>query len=332
MSESLASRFRSFTATERLEGFSLRGLFSDAFRRHDIGDVESIFAVGIPGSVPDIHEVDTSWPRPWMFLRTLVASGIVYALFVIGWHLFENPNLLPGLILTGSMAVPLSTVLFFFEVNVRRNVSLYQVMRLITLGGVISLLFSLFLFASPLTAFDWIGASFAGIVEEPGKLMALLAVARSSRYRYKLNGLLFGACIGAGFAIFESMGYAFRILIDADAISEVTDNILVRGVLSPFSHIVWTAIAGAAIWRVKGGRTFKLSMIRESRFWHLFLVSVVLHMIWNLNVELPFYGKYIAVGLVAWMVVLSLVQEGLKELRMEKDYSSLSHNAPESHF
>lgn len=319
MSRSAASRFRDFTATERLEGFSFRGLFSDAFRRHNIGDLERMFAVGIPETIPDIREIDTSWPRPWMFLRALVASGLVYTLFVISWHLFENLNLLPGLIFTGSMAVPLSTVLFFFEANIRRNVSFYQVIRLLMLGGAVSLLFSLFLFASPLSVFDWIGAPFAAIVEEPGKLIALLVVARPSRYRYKLNGLLFGACIGAGFAIFESMGYAFRILLEADTICEVTNNIFIRGVLSPFGHIAWTAIAGAAIWRVKGSRPFKWLMIHESRFWHLFLVPVVLHMIWNLNIELPFYSKYIAIGFVSWMIVLSLVQEGLKELRLEKD-------------
>lgn len=327
MSKSAASRFRDFTEIERLEGFSLRGLFSDAFRRHDIGDLERIFAIGIPGTVPDIRRIDTSWPRPWMFLRALVASGFVYALFVISWHLFENLNLLPGLILTGSMAVPLSTVLFFFEANVRRNVSFYQVFRLLMLGGVVSLLFSLFLFASPLSAFDWIGAPLAGIVEEPGKLIALLVVARSSRYHYMLNGLLFGACIGAGFAIFESMGYTFHILLEADTIVEVTNNIFIRGVLSPFGHIVWTAIAGAAIWRVKGSRPFKWSLIHESRFWHLFLVPVVLHMIWNLNIELPFYSKYIAVGFVAWIVVLSIIQEGLKELRLERDSAEMNFQA-----
>ena len=54
----------------------------------------------------------------------------------------------------------------------------------------------------------------------------------------------------------------------------------------------------------------------------LFIVSVVLHMIWNLNVELPFLGKYLCLGFVAWMVVLSLIQEGLGELRLEKGYAS----------
>ena len=311
-------KFRQFTCTEALEEFSLRGLFSDVFKKHEAAEIERLFAVGVPGNIPDIAEVNSNWPRPWMFLRALIGSGIVYLLFVMCWHMFKNLNLLPGLIMTGAMAIPLSTVLFFFEVNARKNVSLYQVIRLIIFGGVVSLLFSLVLFESPLAVFGFIGASVAGIIEEPGKLLALLVVSRSVQYRYKLNGLLFGACVGAGFAIFESMGYAFQVLLSTHSAGEMNGNILLRGFLSPFGHIAWTAIAGAALWRVKGERPFKFDMLKDIRFLRPFAVSVVMHMIWNLDLELPFFGKYIFVGFVSWAVVLSFVQEGLKELRDEK--------------
>lgn len=314
----IKEQFRKFTGTEALEEFSLVGLFSDVFRHHEMAEMERMFAVGTPGNVPALEDVNTSWPRPWMFVRTLIGSGVVYGLFLLCWDVFENLNLLPGLILTGAMAIPLSTVLFFFEVNVRRNVSLYQVVRLLFLGGIVSLIFSLVLFALPFAALDWMGASVAGIIEEPGKLLALLVVAKSVQYRYKLNGLLFGACVGAGFAIFESMGYAFQILVSTEDIGEVTSNILLRGVLSPFGHIAWTAIAGVALWRVKGTSPFKFSMLWDKRFLGLFSVSVVMHMIWNLGFELPFYGKYAFIGFVSWTVVFSLVQEGIREIRTEK--------------
>ena len=35
-------------------------------------------------------------------------------------------------------------------------------------------------------------------------------------------------------------------------------------------------------------------------------------------VELPFYGKYVILGVVGWLIVFSLIQEGLGELRAEK--------------
>lgn len=318
VSKRIRDRFRAFTGTEQLEGFSLRGLFADVFKKHDAAEKEQIFAVGVPGTIPPIEEVNTSWPHPWMFVRALLDTSVVYLLFVLCWDMFENTNLLPGLIMTGCFAFPLATVLFFFEVNVRRNVSLYQVIRLVFLGGVVSLLFSLALFELPLGDMEWLGASIAGLVEEPGKLLALLVVARSTRYRYKLNGLLFGACVGVGFSAFESMGYAFNSLVEAEEIGEVTDNILLRGVLSPFAHEAWTAIAGAALWRVKGNRPFKFKMLQDARFLRPFAVSVIMHMIWNAGFELPFLGKYALVGFVSWAVVFSFVQEGLRELREEK--------------
>ena len=274
MSGDIKQKFRQFTCTEALEGFSIQGLFSDMFKKHESSEVEQMFAVGVPGCIPEIEEVNANWPRPWMFLRALIGSGVVYLLFVLSWEMFENLNLLPGLIMTGAMAIPLSTVLFFFEVNARRNVSLYQVVRMIMFGGIVSLLFSLVLFESPLAIFGFMGASVAGVVEEPGKLLALLVVSRSVQYRYKLNGLLFGASVGAGFAIFESMGYAFQILLATESAGDMNTNILLRGVMSPFGHIAWTAIAGAALWRVKGERPFKFDMLRDMRFMYFLKLEV----------------------------------------------------------
>lgn len=316
--ENVGEKFRKFTGTEKLEGFSVGGLFADVFKKHDVEEIERYFTVGTLETVPDVRGIDTSWPRPWMFLRALAGSAIVYFLFVCAWDMFENINLIPGLIMTGAMAIPLATTLFFFEMNARRNVSLYRVLKLVLLGGIISLVFSLILFELPLGDLGWMGASIAGLIEEPGKLLALIVVARAAKYRYKLNGLLFGACVGTGFAMFESMGYAFQVLL-SEGVSGMNSNILLRGFLSPFGHIVWTAIAGAAMWRVKGAAPFRWSMVKNGRFWHLFLIPVVLHMIWNADFEFPFLAKYIALGLVAWMVVLALIQEGLKELRQEQD-------------
>ena len=337
--EVLHTKLASAIGIEKLKGFKLSDLFSEVFSRHSREEVEESFTVGTPSSTPDILAVDTSWPRPWLFTRMLIASLVLYVLFWIGWRQFENPKLIPGWIILGSFAVPISTLVLFLEINVRRNVSLYMVARLTFLGGILSLLMALVLFQW----FDdgtW-GASIAGPIEETGKVLAMLAVARAAQYRYKLNGLLVGAAVGVGFAAFESAGYALEIMIDStvDATfyaasqnarfnwlsfgishgaSSMENNLIVRGLLSPFGHIVWSAIAGCGLWRVIRGRPFRWSMIVDVEFIRLFLVPVVLHMIWNAPFELPFFGKYILVGLVGWFVCISLVQEGLREIAEEQ--------------
>jgi len=142
----LHQRFNDFAGLEKLEGFSLGALFSEIFGKHKPEDIEEMFTVGTPRATPPIEEVDTSWPKPWLFFRALAASIIMYLLFSGGYDYFKNINLVPGMLLMGTLAVPFSTLLFFYEVNVRRNISLYQVLRLFFFGGILSLLIALVFF------------------------------------------------------------------------------------------------------------------------------------------------------------------------------------------
>ena len=321
--QEVTDRIINAAGVDELEGFSLRELFSEVFKKHSTDEVEDYFTVGTKNTTPSIHDVDTNWPRPWVFFRTFTSALIIYFCFVLAWEEFQNVNLIPGLVIVGSFAIPLATLIFFFEVNVRKNVSLYQIIRLVFLGGILSLVFSLFLFrVSNTLALSWLGASIAGIAEEPGKLLALFLVINLPQYRYIHNGLLFGAAIGAGFAAFESAGYALASgLYSADAMLNI---IVIRGLLSPFALIVWTGMSAAALWKVKGAQTFEFSMVQDSRFLRVFAIAVVLHMIWNSPIQLPFYGKYLALGFVAWVVILGFLQDGLKQLRHEKSIAIAS--------
>ena len=134
-----------------------------------------------------------------------------------------------------------------------------------------------------------------------------------------MNGLLFGAAVGAGFAAFESAGYALFFGLTDEVGGAMESVIMTRGILSPFAHIAWTSMCGGALWRVKGKQPFSFSMIRDPRFLKVFIVAIVLHALWNLPIHrLPFYASYFILGAVAWIIILGLIQEGLKELRVEK--------------
>jgi protease PrsW len=317
--DDVARRITKAAGVEHLEGFSINEMFSEVFKKHSDAEVEAYFTVGTTTTTPAIADIDTSWPKPWVFFRTFVGALVVYIGFVQAWQTFQNINLIPGLIIVGSFVVPFSTLIFFFETNVRRNVSLYQVIRLVFLGGVLSLISSLFLFQISYSLnLGWLGASVAGIVEEPGKLLALLLVVNMPKFRYTLNGLLFGAAIGTGFAAFESAGYALYAGLAADDPNAMLNVIQLRGMLAPFGHIVWTGMSAAVLWKIKGEQKFNFDMIRDNRFLRIFGIAVLLHMIWNSPIDFPFYGKYAALGFVAWIVILALIQDGLKQLRTEK--------------
>ncbi|MFV1969233.1 MAG: PrsW family glutamic-type intramembrane protease, partial [Pirellulaceae bacterium] len=277
------------------------------------------FLVGSRSTTPPIEKIDVAWPKPWIFFRAFVATVIVFLFFHFAWRTFENPMLVPGLIITGSFAMPLSTLILFVELNARHNVSMFQVSKMVIVGGLVAMIISLLLFeVSDAITLDWLGRSIGGLVEEPAKVLALLLVAGLPRYKYILNGLLFGAAIGAGFAAFESAGYAFVTGVATMDPDLMTTTILFRGLLSPLGHIVWTAMCGGMLWKVKGDQLFRFGMLLDRRFLRVLAIAIVLHMIWNSPLQLPFLGKYLVLGLVAWVVVLALVSEGLHELLQEK--------------
>jgi RsiW-degrading membrane proteinase PrsW (M82 family) len=316
--ENFLDRLAHALGVQPLRQVPLRAMWTAVFSAHSEEDVERCLAAGAPQTTPPLAAVSTDWPQPWVFGRLLILALAVYGAFNIAWTHSGNRNLIPGLILAGSFAVPMSILVLFFECNVRRNVSLYQVMRLLLLGGVLALLLSLFMYrvgaAFPI---QWLGASIAGLVEEPAKLATLAIVINSRRYRYTLNGLLLGAAVGTGFAAFESAGYAFRAGLEGGSLV-MREVILTRGLLAPFTHIVWTAMAAGALWRVKRGAPFTWSMLREPRFVRVFAVAVMLHMIWDSSFDLLGNLPYLLVGLAGWFMVASLIQEGLQEIRDEQ--------------
>jgi RsiW-degrading membrane proteinase PrsW (M82 family) len=197
----------------------------------------------------------------------------------------------------------------------QENISIVKIMQLVVIGGALSILVSLVLFEiSPFLGV--LGASAAGPVEEVGKLLALLLALKAAglnRYKYRLNALLLGAAVGTGFAAFESAGYALRY-----GLTEGSDSMLgvieMRGALSPFSHIVWTAIAASAYWINRPLHNDFRETVFSKKFLALFAVPVGLHFIWNLPFHGPFMTKFVILGFIAWVVVISLIQSGLREV------------------
>jgi RsiW-degrading membrane proteinase PrsW (M82 family) len=284
-----------------------------------------------------------------MFFRVLGTLLIALALLALMFHFDTNPNLIPGLLLLGSFATPLATLTLFFELNTPRNVSIFMVAKLFITGAVLSLCAALIL--DSLSIFQ-IGDWEAGIVEECAKLFAVIVVVRSLRFKYILNGILFGATVGAGFSAFETMGYGFGISgggfllgfvqtltkgatsqagagqTQAQALQQLLNLAMNTGVYqmfqelllrmftaAPLGHMVWTAIAAGAFWRVKGDRPFSPSMLLDTRFLMTFLIPVLLHAFWDTPFLLGGIGNMLIAGLIGWYVLFTMIQQGLHQVK-----------------
>jgi RsiW-degrading membrane proteinase PrsW (M82 family) len=317
---------------DSIGGFSFSETFAHVFRNHSDEETELNLACGTISTTPTIEQVSPAFPQPWMFIRTLGISLLAFWLLKFCWsEMGKNPVLIPGLIALGSLATPLSMLILFFELNNPKNISIYQLTKLVVVGGVMSLLFTHIL--NPVVAdsiVEWFNlnsknnnhAWIAGLVEEPAKMFVLFWMANKRRYEWILNGLLFGAAVGTGFAIFETAGYAFHyLLVDGSAnYNEMFAVLFLRGILTPFGgHALMAAIAGAGLWRAKRGRPLDSKLFFSRRFIGPFLVSVGMHALWNSNLEFGrflgiFPNKIMLIGAVGWIVIIGLVREGLREI------------------
>ena len=132
--------------------------------------------------------------------------------------------------------------------------------------------------------------------------------------------MLFGAAIGTGFAAFESSGYAFRYLWGTNSSVVMANVIYTRAWLSIFGgHVLWASRVGAALGRVRGEQEFRWEMVKDIRFGRVLAIAAGVHAVWNCNFNPPLYLKEIALGFVAWVVILSLIQDGLKQIRTEQE-------------
>jgi RsiW-degrading membrane proteinase PrsW (M82 family) len=303
---------------EKIDGFSFTKFFGDVLKRRAFDEGERRLSVGFANTTPEIDAAMSLMPSPWLFARVLVFSLLSYAIFYFAWYQFGNTKVVPGLIVIGSFAVPLSMSVLFYELNTPRNVSIVRVVQFMIAGGAASILFSLVINDfTPLLGM--IGAPAAGAIEECGKFATVCLIYEGSknlreRYPYLLNGLLLGAAVGAGFAAFESAGYALELGLQ-DGGDAMLQNIAVRGLLSPFGHIIWTAISAGIYWRQRHLHVTIMETLTDKSFLIVFAVPVVLHAIWDTDFQLPFYGKYVLLGAIGWVVVISLVQSGLREMK-----------------
>lgn len=295
-----------------------KDLFSDVFRKHTNQEAEDIFICGTSRTTPPLNEVSETWPKPWLYSRVFLCFVITYILLYICVAAFDNPFSIPGTIIVGAFTVPFTTLILFMEVNAFRNISIYDVMKFFLIGGGASLVVTLFLFNLELVDTDlsstW-GAMMVGVIEEVGKLVIVyILIKHLPNCNYILSALLVGACVGAGFAAFESSGYAFVSLLQSN-FDEMTSNIYLRGLLAPGGHVAWAAVSGAALVIAKGVGPLTSNVFSNIQFWKIFAIPVVLHGLWDAPIADEGYLKYTLLVVLVWVVVLVLVNMGLEQVK-----------------
>lgn len=86
------------------------------------------------------------------------------------------------------------------------------------------------------------------------------------------------------------------------------------------------AIEGAALMYVKGFETLDKKHLNDKRFLLICLIPVVLHGIWDMPIELPYYSVQLAMTVIAWLVIVYFINLGLKQIDDAKQIKMLSKN------
>lgn len=316
---SWVNHLNDYVGNNRPADLNWKVLFSDVLKKHTREEAEEIFICGTKTTTPSLEEVSKEWPHPWLYSRVFAMFAIAFGLLYVCCSVFGNINTLPGFIVVGAFTVPLTTLILFLEVNAYKNVSIYDVGQTFLIGGCASLVATLLLFSiiGGSGELDFFGAFLVGVIEELGKAVIVYYFIKRMNKFSILPALLIGASVGAGFAAFESAGYALRVLIDCGW-EAMMDNIILRGILSPGGHVAWAAITGAALVIASKELTeFSTSVFTNKRFLRLFLIPVLLHAAWDsplAAIGFEIYLVPILLTIFVWIVVLILINMGLSEI------------------
>ena len=299
---------------------SFKDLFKNTFKKHTDEELDEVFVCGSKETTPSVLDINPKNASAWVYFKIFIFFLIAYIPCRIGFINYGNDNFLPGLVMLGAFAMPVVVLIFFFEINLFRNIPFYKVIKYFILGGALSLIVAILFFSLEFNTDirTYSGALMVGVIEETAKAaIVALFIFKSKNCNYILNGLLIGAAVGAGFAAFETAGYILRNGIN-NGLQTMLYVIKIRGFLAPGGHVAWAAIEGAALMFVKGFDKIDKKHLNDKRFLLICLIPVVLHGIWDMPLNIPYAGTQIAVSIIAWLVIIYFINLGLQQIDKAK--------------
>ena len=196
------------------------------------------------------QETAERWAPPWwaVFLGGLLLWGATIAVA----RVTDNIILLPTIVLLGSFLVPITAVVWYLDHDPSPALSPRRIVTAFLIGGVMGVL-GASLLEYWLVRSGLIGAFEVGLIEEFVKGVFIVVVALGIHRFHIRDGMVLGATVGFGFAALESSGYALVSLFVVQgnqlilSLNSVIFTELVRGVLAPVGHGLWSALLGGAI-------------------------------------------------------------------------------------
>ncbi len=166
----------------------------------------------------------------------------------VGVLLSTGDRYVAGAVVLGTFVVPLALGVRVADGEVLPGVGTQLMVRLFAYGGLLGFLASAFLEHPMISQAAFVFDGWVGVVEEASKLAVLAYLTRNLVGRTARSGLVLGGLVGLGFSAFESAGYATASAINSWGSSHaIIEMVVARALAAPFTHGLWTAVAGAAL-------------------------------------------------------------------------------------
>ena len=342
-------------ASENKRSISWADIFSDVWKKHRKDQRTALLTKGMGSHIPAPNRMLSDWQKPWLFARVLIAGLALSVLIGISCVIFPGYGMLLMLCLLPAFVVPLSVMLFYWEMNIPGNISIYEALLLTLLGGCLSLTVT-GIMRTVCPGISEIAFLAGPLPEELAKCLIVTIFLCRKKYNYGLQGILIGGAVGVGFSAMESAGYALQIF-DIGIQNAMGTNIIIRsmadilvrrGVLAIGGHVVWAALYGGALALIKGKGKMSPKCFANSLFWLTFSAAFLLHTAWNFSAsylagKLPDslvaslvkfeagtvtqWVKYIVLIILAWLLLFYIMK---KSIRQMVSVDEMYHNAANS--
>lgn len=242
-------------------------------------------------------------PKP--LTKYLIAAIILTALALFAGYGEEWTNYIGFTI--GGYAAPVAYLAWIFGSDRYEKEPLSLVLYIFGWGAVAGIIASILnTFFLPI-----FGAPGAAFVEEPLKILGVYLLFRgrgpSSEFNDHLDGMVYGAAAGAGFAGLENLYYILQMVLGGGV--PAIAAILVRSATA-MGHIAWSAFVGRSLGLAKALRG-------RSSFWDLIpglVVSIPLHFLWN------FLPPLLGLGLILPFITYALTRQVDQAIRDEEGW------------
>lgn len=258
-------------------------------------------------------------PRWWLVFPV----GLVLWIATVADAFYTNNLiLLPTIVLLGSFLVPVTGVVWYLDHDPSAALSPRRVVLAFILAGVLGALAASVLEYWLVFGPGLFGNLKVGLIEELVKGVLIAGFALGLRSYTTRDGIVLGATVGFGFAALESSGYALASLFVVQghqlflSLPSVVLTELVRGVLAPFGHGLWSAILGGVIFH--GARNGRLRFT-----WAILIAYIAVSL---LHAAFDSFG-----GIVGYIVISIVGSVPLVYLWLREDRGlpfGRRHNAP----